>query len=483
MSRPSGSSTLETGAVRTYHGRTVEDLIPKIQEELGSDAIIVHRREGLTGGVAGFFQRPYVEIDAIPGGPRIDVYDEEPPAPRPLPLPRASPPQAAPQPPRAQQQSTLPGPASLGPTSLGPTSPGPASLGPTSQGQPARALPQAPRTPFYEREPLHGSAAGRYVTGHLAELAKSSAPKAPVFEPHELSTRPLAQTEATDPFARVLDRATYEESSAPAPQPVPPPRTPPPPTRARARVTVQNRLLGLGTSPKFAQDTIDAAVAHVVALAPRTPLGKAVGQALVQRIPVAPPLPTKGAAIVVVGPGGSGKTSCCAALLAAYRANSSLRASCATLVRGHGKDEWRLLLSPQLRAPIAADSERARRALRKAKAEGLLVIDTPPLSPGESGGIRKLGALLGDLEPERVTVAVPATLGAVAARQLLKALRPLGANALALTHADETDQIGVAVEAACEFGLAPEYTLERGRGGGWKLRRVDPTGLAATLLP
>ncbi|MGA9286088.1 MAG: hypothetical protein WBV85_11680, partial [Solirubrobacteraceae bacterium] len=78
MSRPSGSSTLEAGAVRTYHGRTVEDLIGKIQDDLGPDAIIVHRREGLTGGVAGFFQRPYVEIDAIPGGPRIDVYDEEP---------------------------------------------------------------------------------------------------------------------------------------------------------------------------------------------------------------------------------------------------------------------------------------------------------------------------------------------------------------------------------------------------------------------
>ena len=152
-------------------------------------------------------------------------------------------------------------------------------------------------------------------------------------------------------------------------------------------------------------------------------------------------------------------------------------------MRGHGKDEWQLLLSPQLRKPVAADSDRARRALRKAKAQGLLVIDTPPLSAGESGAVRKLGTLLSAFQPERVTIAMPATLGAVAASQLLRALRPLGANTLALTHADETDQVGVAVEAACEFGLAPEYTLDRGRGGGWKLRRIDPTGLAATLLP
>ncbi len=415
----------------------------------------MHRREGLTGGVAGFFQRPYVEIDAIPGGPRIDVYDEEP-------LPPIAPAAA---PTRARNAASPQQPASL--------------------GQPVRALPQPNRTPFYEREPLHGGSVGRYVTGHLAELAQSSPAKAPVSEAHELSTRSPARAEAGDPFARVLERATSEESVAPTPQPTPTPtpRNPSPPSRARARVNVQSRLVSLGTSSSFAEETIEAALAHVVALAPRTPLSKAVGQALVQRIPVAPPLPTGGAAIVLVGPGGAGKTSCCAALLSAYRANSTLRASCATLVRGQGNDEWQLLLSPQLRKPIAADSDRARRALRKAKAQGLLVIDTPPLSPGESGGIRKLGALLGDLEPERVTIAMPATLGAVAAAQLLKALRPLGANALALTHADETDQVGVAVEAACEFGLAPEYTLDRGRAGGWKLRRIDPTGLAATLLP
>ena len=222
----------------------------------------------------------------------------------------------------------------------------------------------------------------------------------------------------------------------------------------------------------------------MVALAPRTPLAKAVGQALIQRIPVAPPLPTQGAAIVLVGPGGAGKTSCCAALPRGLSRQLDLAGKLRHNRAWYkAKTNGRLLLSPQLRKPIAADSDRARRALRKAKSQGLLVIDTPPLSAGDRGGIRKLGALLGDLEAERVTIAMPLTLGAVAASQLLQALRPLGADALALTHADETDQVGVAVEAACEFGLAPEYTLDRGRAGGWKLRRIDPTGLAATLLP
>jgi len=70
---PEGSA----GVARTYRGRTMEELIPRIQRELGSDPIILRRREGLAGGLAGFFQRPFVEIEATPGGPRVDLYDEE----------------------------------------------------------------------------------------------------------------------------------------------------------------------------------------------------------------------------------------------------------------------------------------------------------------------------------------------------------------------------------------------------------------------
>ena len=113
----------------------------------------------------------------------------------------------------------------------------------------------------------------------------------------------------------------------------------------------------------------------------------------------------------------------------------------------------------------------------------MAILDTPSLSPSDRGGARELARLLGEMTPERVVVALPATLGATAAAQLLKALQPLGANTLAITHADETDQLGVAVEAACRFGLAPEYMLERGRGGAWRLRQLTPTVLVERLLP
>src|SRR3954463_12662109 len=43
--------------VKTFRGRTLEELVPKIREELGPEAIVLRRREGLAGGIGGFFQR------------------------------------------------------------------------------------------------------------------------------------------------------------------------------------------------------------------------------------------------------------------------------------------------------------------------------------------------------------------------------------------------------------------------------------------
>src|ERR1700689_3205464 len=91
-----------------YRGRSVDEVIPQIQRDLGSDAIIVRRREGLTGGILGFFQHPFVEIEALPGAPGIDVYDE-PQSVAPVPTP-----------PQVQVQPQAPPPAPAGPGSDGP---------------------------------------------------------------------------------------------------------------------------------------------------------------------------------------------------------------------------------------------------------------------------------------------------------------------------------------------------------------------------
>jgi flagellar biosynthesis protein FlhF len=470
---PSGGSAAgappPTGeATRTYRGRTVEELIPRIQDELGADAIIVRRREGLTGGIVGFFQRPFIELEAMEGGVRFDAYDEEQ-AVAPPPAPRAAerPSTPAPRRPAATPREWQPRTASL----------------PSSE--PLRRRPD-------------GEHATEDVTEHLAALARAVPPQRRAHEPAGATNRTPSFLElkpedlAAASFSSVLNEAestTVAESTTPAEPAVPraqqqvgSPRAASPVARGRVREAVRAKLLGLGVSEPFADELIDGAAIHGLALAPRAGLAQAVQHALSQRIPVAPPLPAAGAAIVLVGPGGAGKTSCCAALLNAYRKSALLPASCATLLRGSERGDLQMILSPHVTSPIAIDTARAVRTLRKSRGAGLLVIDTPPLSAGDRTGIRKLAGLLGALEPERVVIALPATLSAVAAAQLLGALRPLGAGALAITHADETDQIGVAVEAACAFGLAPEYLLDHSRVGGRRLSRIDPSSVAARLM-
>src|SRR3954452_9356426 len=47
--------------VKTFRGRSLEELLPQIRAELGPDAIVLRRREGMGGGI---FKRPYVEVEA-----------------------------------------------------------------------------------------------------------------------------------------------------------------------------------------------------------------------------------------------------------------------------------------------------------------------------------------------------------------------------------------------------------------------------------
>jgi hypothetical protein len=534
---------------RVYRGRSVEELVPQIQRDLGADAIIVRRREGLTGGVLGFFQRTYVEIEAMSGAPGVDVYDEDesasPPAlafdPALAPPPAAAsqpaftaapvpvtPPSAAP--PSAFAPPFVPDAASASePAFATPATPSQAASAPpptaatprdaaAATPPPAPAMPQRPMLgyapvqpgasapapaslpPFYTRESAAPPkrAGSAYVTAHLAALARADPAKPSPRTPRRAEPAP-APWDPEPPLAaaeREPDRAAAPAAfTAPAEQPAAPRwptgerREVAPGSQARARAGVARSLQRCGIGEQLAEELIDGAGAHALALAPRAGLAQAVRTTLAQRIPVAPPLPGKGAVIVIVGAGGAGKTTVCATLLGAYRKSSSLSASFATIARDPAssprgeRGELQMIVSPHVMKPVPARSPRALRALRRVRGDGVAVLDTPSVSPSDRAGIRELASLLAELKPERIVVALPATLGATAAAQLLQALKPLGANALAVTHADETDQIGVAVEAACRFELAPEYMLEHARAGGWRLRQLAPSALAERLLP
>ena len=70
---------MATSDVRVYRGRTVTELIPKIRAELGPDAMILREREGLLGGINGFFAKRFIEVEAQAATGRLDTYDDQDP--------------------------------------------------------------------------------------------------------------------------------------------------------------------------------------------------------------------------------------------------------------------------------------------------------------------------------------------------------------------------------------------------------------------
>jgi hypothetical protein len=483
------------GEARVFRGRSVDELIPRIQRELGSDAIILRRREGLTGGVLGFFQHQWVEIEAIAGTPSVDVYDEHEDATPPIP-PAVEEPAPAPSAPAAPAPLALPPVASALPGAYAAPAPAPPAPSFEQLTPPPPPPPSEPTRLFAREGAVEQGGASAYVTAHLASLARENRARLQdrplVAEPHR-EPPPPAPAPRVD-FHQLMPEPPRRMQLPPEPEPqrldewrAPRAgverRTVGQGSQGRARAGVEKGLRRYGVGEQMIAELIDAAHAHILPFAPRSGLAAAVRSALAQRITVAPALPLDGASIVIVGAGGAGKTTCCAALLGAYRQSSTLAAAFATVTAEPTHGELQLLLAPQLVKPTPVENIRAQRALRRARSGGLVVLDTPRVSPADRTGIRRLGRLLAELEPERVFVALPATLGGAAAAQLLEALAPLKPNALIVTHAEETDQIGVAVEAACRFGLAPEYLLDRGRPQGWRLTRLEPAELARMVLP
>ena len=228
---------------------------------------------------------------------------------------------------------------------------------------------------------------------------------------------------------------------------------------------------------------IAKAAAHGNPLASAGGLRDAVRLTLARSLPRAPMLPSDGAAIAFVGSGGAGKTRCVAAVATTYQRASTLpvtAVSLAALDRGHSLVQ---LVGPgKVPNRIATSSAAAGRHVDEARKGGLAIIDTPAVTPANPGAVRALANELEPLSLDAVYVAVPATLGAQPASQVLQALAPLRPSGIVITDADETDQLGVAVELACANGIPVTY-IHEGLDLAGSMSAPDPLEVARRLLP
>ncbi len=253
----------------------------------------------------------------------------------------------------------------------------------------------------------------------------------------------------------------------------------PHPLDATAAGTIAGELSQHGASQTWTNQLIGTAGAHGTALSGG--LAAAVEAELARGIVAAPTLPATGAAVAFIGAGGSGKTRCTAALASAYSRASTLGVTVIAVDNPSGARELKRLLESDGVPVLSLSGERARRAVAAYRTGGFVIVDTPTATPTDPAALEALGANLAPLELDATFVTLPATLGPQAARRALAGFGRLNPSAVAITHADETDQLAVVVEIAVANRIPLAY-FHAGTDHRSALSAVDAGTLAQQLL-
>jgi flagellar biosynthesis GTPase FlhF len=518
----------------TYRGRSLEELVPRIRQELGDDAVIVARRETSSGGVGGFFAKREIEVEVRAG--------ESAPAGGPSPAAFAAQLVDAQQrqqqgggdvrPATAPEIDALPSSTDVTVDDLFPPAPPAQSQGlaalfnaglpPQAAADPevAEAAGAPEEEPVARREIIEDdeewededdddaaappeSAAVEQPTGmfdylgidplsptadapELAEPEPFEPPAAPapepapepaaVVAPEPAEAEPVADAEALD--------AGAPDAEAPDAEPLLPVTPAPAPVTAlpHAAVVTAERLVDRGLRPGLAEAIAEEAIAALAPLMPDADPKELVVDALARRIPMHP-LRRGPGVIGFVGPGGAGKTRCVARLAAAHARHGLLPVTVVALRSPDGGAELRRLLAPYGVALHAIESgAEGAGHIAELRGSGLVIVDTPGVSPRSTGELHALGAELDALAPDELHLAVPATISPASAQELVGGVRELGVGALVLTHTDETEMLGTVIGLAIDSGL-PLSFLARGQAVEAGLRPASATELARDLVP
>jgi flagellar biosynthesis GTPase FlhF len=477
-----------SGDRRTYRGRDLSEILPQIRAELGSDAIVTHQREGLVGGIGGFFAHRFIEVEAMsPPEQRatLDLYDGE--AADPLTeLDGVVAVQAREEADTGDFASALAvaSRAQADPfdelTSAGSETEREALDSPAVElaAAPSQAIPEAqpevrrvPAVPTYLAQ--QAPAAARPTAAVPAATPASPVPPAPAprvsrenVEPRVDAPRPGGFRPAQEVAPVFIESATEQVQD----------------TETAEVSDAADFMTARGISAAVAAELIADAYSHDLPFARAGGMRDALHACLSRRLPRHPGLPRAGAMVAVVGGGGSGKTHCVAALAASYANASALGVQAVVVGRGATGAELTALVGPHGVSVQAAErGSRAAVELATSRDGMLIVADTAAVSPANGEAIDELALELDGLAPEEVLVALPATSNPVAARQLLTAIASLRPTGLIVTHADETDQLGVAIELSLESGL-PLVFIHDGVELPGALKPADPNAIAERLF-
>ena len=490
---------------RTYRGGSLEELLPRIRAELGDDAVVVRQREGLTGGVAGFFQRRTVEIEARRGQSSLGVewFAGEPeeeavvtPSPRFI-AGDSAPEASVEKEPEKEVVAAATTRTAAPPAPEEPAAPRPAPFAAylnaaTAQPDPAPS-PAANGVPESVPTALAGDAfpnAEELMRDALRSRAESP-PAEPIVTSPQVDAIPTPSADEAPPAAweppggvpEAARRQSASEASTRPPEAGPQTFSPAPRelaaviARPQAARHLAGTLAGRGLSRELAEEIVDDALLHRLPLEPMSTLGDAVAAQLATRIPVATLSGPAPRTLAIVGQPGSGAPRIVAGIAAAYATRTSVDVACIAL---RSPDAGRSLAAAlaALGVPVhaAADGAEAAGHVRLLDREALVVVDTAPVSVDDAGA---LAADLAALGRHELHLAVGPG-GGPTAPALIRALRP---QRLALGDPTDPLHLGAVLQAAIDARCPITFAASTTAAGRPDLavHPADPVALARIL--
>ncbi|MGD9571913.1 MAG: hypothetical protein AB7V62_08525 [Thermoleophilia bacterium] len=450
--------------IKQFSGATIDEVLTKVREELGEEAVILQTKRVVTGGLGGFFGREGVEVTAAEGMPAGEgaLANQEAAASVAAPSPSVD---------TTDEQSEE---EPFVPTPFGKHLEARLDAAvEAADGAPAGA-PASPAA-SYARAAAPFAPGDRERTEAIIEAARAA-----VREAHDAAAD--AEPDLGIPEMEPEPVAAEEPVSWDAP---PAPVAPRPARRAGGSLEgVRAELLRAGVDERYLDPVIEGFARSIVPfLGSRDSVRDAMREHMAARLPVVRDWKARpaGHAVAFVGQSGVGKTSAAASLAGRYRAAGL---TTALIAAGDGPHDMleahaRRLDVQLFRAPDADTLARVRATLVD---RDLIVIDTAGRSHQQLAEIEGLAALLGPAGIEDVVLTMPLATPLADLGDVQRRFRMVGVNRLALTKIDETRHLGNLVNVPLRMGKPLAY-LSDGTTVPGALAPADARRVAEMILP
>jgi len=434
---------------RTYRGESLETLLPKIREELGHDAIVVRHREGIVGGVGGFFGKRCVEVEAQAAAPRV-------------------------------RPSAMPARAVVDAYDTG----------------------EEPASPSRVFEAVLAQAEAFVPAGEAdwdCEWDWEAAPSLPPEPVQALGPEPTAEIPLPEPEPKqtmdleVAPAAALEVVAVPQPETdlVPEPAVAPElaasvqtllaelgPMENDDYASIRTEMLAAALPVRLVGEILADVEQHLVPFEPGASRRSLTRRALASRIKTANGWRTKQRTVAVVGFGGSGRTLTAASLATAYAAAGRTVAS---LSLEPAREAMRLADLLDDRRDIdfeIVDAPARVRSARKRLTADVIVADTPP---AEGDTLKSALALLRALDPDETHLVMPSGVTATEGQAMINTLAAHKVpTRIIVSHTDDQRPSGAAIGLALAHKIPVSFIGQSSRVG--RLQPADPEALARMVL-